>query len=111
MYSPKISALVRGLTYPGLRDGPGTSGRPGILGVRDHVCFVAHKHQEDTAASTSQRQQDDGGTASKVNQYEVDMVVKTVRYLLLQGYEPDQVIVCPCSVEFGSLCGIIRLVV
>ena len=43
------------------------------------------------------KRQDDGGTASKVNRYEVDMVVKTVRYLLLQGYDPDQVIECPCS--------------
>ncbi|CAN0512661.1 unnamed protein product, partial [Laminaria digitata] len=87
---PKISALVRGLTYPGLRDGPQTLGRPGVRGIRDRVCFVAHNHKEDTAASLRQRQ-DDGGTASKVNRYEVGMVAKTVRYLLLQGYEPDQV--------------------
>ena len=86
----KISALVRGLTYPGLRDGPVTLGRPAVRGVRDRVCFVAHRHKEDTAASMRQKQ-DDGGTASKVNRYEVGMVAETVRYLLLRGYKSDQV--------------------
>lgn len=37
------------------------------------------------------RQDDDGGTASKANLYEAQMVAKTVEYLLLQGYQPDQV--------------------
>lgn len=91
VHSPlQVSALVRGLTYPGLRDGPRTAGRPPILGVRDRVCFVAHNHQEETASSMRQRQ-NDGVSASKVNGYEVQMVAKTVKYLLLQGYEPDQV--------------------
>lgn len=80
---------MNGLTYPGLRDGPGTLGRPGILGVRDRVCFVAHNHTEDTASAMRQRQ-DDGMSASKTNGYEIKMVVKTVGHLLLQGYRPDQ---------------------
>ena len=42
------------------------------------------------------QRQDNGGTASKVNGYEIRMV-KTVWYLLLQGYQPDQVITCPAS--------------
>lgn len=54
------------------------------------MCFVAHHHQEDSASSMRQRQ-DDGVSASKVNGYEVRMVANTVKYLLLQGYEPDQV--------------------
>lgn len=37
------------------------------------------------------QRQDDGVSVSKVNRYEVRMVAKTVKYLLLQGYEPDQV--------------------
>ena len=101
--SSQVSALVRGLTYPSLRDGPGTAGRPPILGVRDRVCFVAHNHQEDTASSMRQRQ-DDGVSASKVNGYEVRMVAKTVKHLLLQGYEPDQVRGCGAHKRRGSGC-------
>lgn len=86
----QVSALVRGLTYPGLRDGPGTLSRPGLLGVRDIVCFVAHHHAEETATSMRQRQEE-ADSASKVNRYEVAMVAKTARYLLLQGYEPGEV--------------------
>lgn len=51
------------------------------------------------------QRQDDGMTASKVNGYEVRMVAKTVKYLLLQGYKPDQV---RCRIERGS---VLRLVV
>lgn len=54
------------------------------------MCFVAHNYQEETASSMRQRQ-DDGVSASKINGYEVRMVAKTVKYLLLQGYQPDQV--------------------
>ncbi|CAM9360644.1 unnamed protein product [Ectocarpus sp. 12 AP-2014] len=89
---PEISALVKGLTYPGLRDGPGTANRPPVLGIRDRVCFVGHHHNEESAVSMRQRQ-DDGVSVSKVNGYEVRMVAKTVKYLLLQGYEPDQIVV------------------
>ena len=60
------------------------------------MCFVAHNHKEDTAVSMRQRQ-DNGGTASKVNGYEIRMVIKTVWYLLSQGHQPDQVITFPAS--------------
>ena len=100
----QVSSLVRGLTYPGLRDGPGTANRPPILGVRDRVCFVAHRHQEETASAMRQRQ-DDGVSASKVNGHEVRMVAKTVKYLLLQGYEPDQVRVHAQPEAWGRLVG------
>lgn len=85
---PQVSALVRGLTYPELRNGPKTFNRPGILGLRDRVCFVPHDRKEATA-SIMQRQ-DEGSTGSKSNKFEVEMVVKTTRHLLLQGYKPDQ---------------------
>ncbi len=49
------------------------------------------------------QRQDDGMTASKVNGYEVRMVAKTVRYLLLQGYKPDQV---RCHHRTGSVFAI-----
>lgn len=86
----QISALTKGLTYPGLRNGPRTLSRPHLRGVRDRLCFVAHNRAEETAASMRQRQ-DEAGGASKVNRFEVAMAAKTAGYLLLQGYEPDQV--------------------
>lgn len=89
---------MKGLTYPGLRDGPGTIGRPRIRGLRDRVCFVAHNHREEDSSTMRQRQ-DDGLSASKVNRYEIAMVAKTVRYLELQGYSPDKVGASPLGVQ------------
>lgn len=54
------------------------------------MCFVVHNHAEEVATSMRQRQEE-AGSASKVNCYEVAMVAKTAEYLMLQGYEPDQV--------------------
>ncbi|CAN0395932.1 unnamed protein product, partial [Scytosiphon promiscuus] len=86
----EISALVRGLAYPGLRDAPGTADWPPIRGIRDRVCFITHSNRETTAASKTQRKNNES-SAPRINQFEVRMVAKTIRYLLLQGYEPDQV--------------------
>lgn len=58
------------------------------------MCFVAHRNKETTVATKQWRKVSEV-SASKTNPFEVRMVVKTVRYLLLQGYEPDQV----CRVE------------
>jgi hypothetical protein len=89
---PAVSALVRGMTYPGLRDAPSTAVAPPVRGLRDRVCFVSHTHAEATAGSAIAQRQD-GGTASKVNEYEADMVVATALYLLQQGYAKEQLVV------------------
>ena len=44
---PEISALVRHLTYPDLKDAPRTLNRPHIRGVRDNVVFIHHERPED----------------------------------------------------------------
>ncbi|CAM9620630.1 unnamed protein product [Choristocarpus tenellus] len=87
---PEVSKLVKDLTYPQLRDGPSTSNRPQLKGIRDRVCFVAHNEAEEGRETLRQRQDHDG-TTSKINLHEVQMIQRTVRHLLLQGYRPDQV--------------------
>ena len=82
---PEISALVRHLTYPDLTDGPRTESRPPIRGLQNTVIFIDHQHPEDDDSSLSDPKHL-GVTTSKKNKFEVDMVVKIVRYLKQQGY-------------------------
>ncbi|CAM9119239.1 unnamed protein product, partial [Hapterophycus canaliculatus] len=89
----QISALVKGLAYSGLGDAPGTENRPPIRGIRNRVCFVAHSNKETTVVSKLRRKTNNELSAPKVNQFEVGMVVKTIKYLLLQGYESDQILI------------------
>ncbi|KAF9791979.1 P-loop containing nucleoside triphosphate hydrolase protein [Thelephora terrestris] len=82
---PEISALVRHLMYPNLTDGPGTGSRPPIRGLRNTVIFVDHKRPEDDDSTLSDPRYL-GTTTSKRNKFEVDMIVKIVKYLKQQGY-------------------------
>ncbi|KAI9573105.1 P-loop containing nucleoside triphosphate hydrolase protein [Boletus coccyginus] len=89
---PEISAFVRELTYPELINAPSTYGRPDIRGLQSNVIFVDHNHPEDDDSLISDRA--DGGTkASKQNTYEVQMVLKIVRYLGQQGYNSENIVV------------------
>jgi superfamily I DNA and/or RNA helicase len=88
---PEVSAIVRGLAYPALRDAPLTSTRPPVAGLRNRLVFVPHTHAETTAASAGSAA---GGAAARVNVHEARMVAATVRYLLQQGvYKADQIVV------------------
>ncbi|KAL1612781.1 hypothetical protein SLS60_001010 [Paraconiothyrium brasiliense] len=89
---PGISTLVRSLTYPELEDAPRTAGRPRLRGFQDNVVFVSHNIPELNAASIADRR-DEGAHTSKENEYEVDMVLKCVRYLGQQGYGTDQIVI------------------
>ena len=89
---PEISALVRHLTYPDLTDGPGTNSRPPIRGLQNTVIFINHNHPEDDDSSLSDPKHL-GATTSKRNKFEVDMIVKIVRYLKQQRYDPDEITV------------------
>ncbi|KAK4548613.1 hypothetical protein LTR36_009523 [Oleoguttula mirabilis] len=91
---PEISSLVRKLTYPDLVDAPSTLNREPLRGVRNRVIFVDHKHPELPSDLADRR--DEGISVSKQNKFEVDMVLKTVRYLAQQGYgTKDQVVLTP----------------
>ena len=89
---PEISALVRHLTYPDLTNGPGTESRPPIRGLQNTVIFIDHNHPEDDDTSLCDPKHL-GATTSKRNKFEVDMIVKIVRYLKQQGYDPDEITV------------------
>jgi hypothetical protein len=89
---PEISALVRHLTYPDLTDGPDTESRPPIRGLQNTVVFIDHDHPEDDDSSLSDPKHL-GATTSKRNKFEVDMIVKIVRYLKQQGYDSNEITV------------------
>lgn len=90
--SPEISSLVRHLTYPNLLDAPKTLNRPQIRGLQDRVVFFGHNHMEDDAAEIADRR-DEGSKSSKRNTFEVEMVLKCVKYLAQQGYGTDKLVV------------------
>jgi hypothetical protein len=89
---PEISSLVRNLNYPELEDAAKTLGRPHLRGLQDNVIFVSHNEAELNAKQLADRR-DEGATSSKENQYEVDMVLKFVRYLAQQGYSTDDLVI------------------
>jgi hypothetical protein len=89
---PDISSLVRNMTYPELEDAPKTKDRPPLRGCQDNIIFVSHGHRELNAERIADRR-DEGANLSKENRYEVDMVLKCVRYLAQQGYGTDKMVV------------------
>ncbi|TFK71611.1 P-loop containing nucleoside triphosphate hydrolase protein [Pluteus cervinus] len=89
---PKISALIRELTYENLKDAPSTEGRQNLRGVRDNIVFINHDVPEDEDPRIRDRM-DSMSAASKQNKHEVDMVLKIVRYLAQQGYGTEEMVV------------------
>ena len=89
---PEISAFVRELTYPELIDAPSTHQRPNIRGVHSNIIFVDHNHPEDDDAFVADLADEDT-KSSKRNTYEVQMVLKIVRYLAQQGYKSEDIVV------------------
>lgn len=90
--APEISVLARELTYPHLRDGPGTSRRPEIRGLQDRVVFLNHARHEDADRQLHDRR-DPGMKESKKNMFEAEMVLRCVRYFAQQGYGSEQMVV------------------
>ncbi|KAL4786945.1 P-loop containing nucleoside triphosphate hydrolase protein [Aspergillus varians] len=89
---PEISSLVRKLTYPDLQDDKKTLNRPAPRGIRDRVIFIDHTHSETVLRGVSDRN-DNGVKGSKQNPFEVQLVLKIVRYLGQQGYGTDRLVV------------------
>ena len=89
---PEISTLIRSLTYPDLVDAPKTRDRPDIRGLQSNVVFISHEHREDEAKENA-NWKDMSSISSKQNRFEVDMVLKCVRYLAQQGYGTEKIVV------------------
>ena len=89
---PEISSLVKHLTYHDLLDDPKTTTRPRPRGLQDRVIFFDHRHLETQFLGISDRR-DEGAKGSKRNIFEVEMVLKIVKYLGQQGYGTDKLVV------------------
>lgn len=89
---PEISSLVRNLTYPDLLDDDKTLNRPGPRELQDRVIFLDHTHAENNLRDVADRN-DVGGKGSKQNSFEVQLVLKIIKYLGQQGYGTDKLVV------------------
>jgi superfamily I DNA and/or RNA helicase len=89
---PEISALVKELTYPELTDAESTQNRPDIIGLQDNIIFIHHENLEGDDASVADRR-DMASTSSKFNIFEVEMILKIIKYLGQQGYGTDDLVI------------------
>jgi superfamily I DNA and/or RNA helicase len=89
---PEISKLIRSLTYPELVDAPKTKNRPNLRGVQNNIVFINHDHAEDDAPQLADRR-DMSSPSSKQNTYEVQMILKILRYLAQQGYGTEKIVI------------------
>lgn len=89
---PDISRLIKH-TYPDLQDHPSVSTRPAVKGVQTRVVLINHNKpelQESQASKGLWRASAEH--QSKVNEYEVELSVAVVKYLLQQGYRAEQLV-------------------
>ncbi|KAI2511976.1 Nfx1-type zinc finger-containing protein [Fragilaria crotonensis] len=84
---PEISDFVRSQTYPDLVDHDAVFRRPNVRGVKLNVAFVDHDVPEDGHSQV------DNASKTKANRYEAEFCIEIVRYLLLQGYRPSDIVV------------------
>ncbi|VDC00512.1 unnamed protein product [Peniophora sp. CBMAI 1063] len=82
---PEISEMIRHLTYPDLVDAEKTHGRPDLRGFDDNVVFLTHSHLEDDLGDIADAP-DGGSKLLKQNTFEVQMVLKLIKFLVQQGY-------------------------
>lgn len=79
--------------YPHLQDHPSVLKHPVVRGVGHNLFFVDHTQQEDARA---------GEGRSKSNKHEAQFVSRLVKYMLQQGYSPDQItVLVTCCVVVG----------
>ena len=84
---PTISSIPRLVTYNDLQDASSTADHPEVLGIASRVVFIKHNFAEDNQSVDALE------SASKTNTYEREMVVQIVKYILKQGYSPNDVVV------------------
>jgi hypothetical protein len=85
---PEISNLVRLTTYPTLEDHPSVRGRDDVRGIASNVVFITHSHFESNDEERAVL-----GINSKVNLFEVDMLVSIAKYFLQQMYSPCDIVI------------------
>ena len=81
---PEISVLMRHKNlYPSLRDHHSVRLLADVLGVGGNVCFIDHKELEEQS----------GESTSYFNSYEAEFLASFCKYLIMQGYEAEQITV------------------
>lgn len=84
---PEISSIPKLLTYKELSDAPKVSSHPVPLGLDSRVIFANHHFPEDEQNVNALE------SVSKTNSHERAMILKTVQYMLKQGYSHDDIVV------------------
>lgn len=77
---PKICDLIRPVIYPDLKDDLSVMDRTRIVGVEKDLYFIDHRNEEQTLGETS-----------KKNDFESVYCIKLARYLILNGYKPENI--------------------
>ena len=79
---PEIAGLLQDI-YPNLQNHASVEEYPNVLGVGTNLHFIDHSYHEDENFELK----------SKSNEHEAKFIVAICRYLLLQGYSPEQITV------------------
>jgi len=99
---PEISSFIRPI-YPRLIDAPSTIVHPSINGLKHRIFFLNHTIPEDGATGAFGAEQSSTGAhvdvalsdnaVSTSNAHEARMIICVLRYLLFNGYAPQQLVV------------------
>ena len=96
---PEISAIIRKVTYPTLEDADTVKTRLPLRGIQGRGFFISHNELE--------AGEDDEAlpTHSHVNEFEIDMVIATLKYLMQQGYKAadfgNDIIYCDSFLKYN----------
>ena len=81
---PEISVLMRHEhLYPNLKDHASVSFYEDIKGIDSNICFIEHSYSEEQSNDST----------SYTNRHETRFIAHLCKYLLKQGYRPDQITV------------------
>ncbi|KAJ3208135.1 hypothetical protein HDU82_002890 [Entophlyctis luteolus] len=82
---PEIADFIRSFLYKELRDSENVLQYPQVQGIRKNVYFIDHSIPQD--AETSQAK-----SMSHSNRFEAEYCVALVRYIIRQGYAPEDIV-------------------
>ncbi|XP_054286638.1 NFX1-type zinc finger-containing protein 1-like [Macrosteles quadrilineatus] len=78
---PEFASLIVPTIYPELVSHSSTKKRPDIRGIHSNLYFINHNNPEEQLLETQ----------SHVNKHEAKFVLELARYLVLQGYLPNEI--------------------
>ena len=89
---PQIAKIPKIVTYPELINGKEDNDFPNMKGLQDgisRVIFIDHRELEDQKDAFEEKVE----AVSKTNKHEVQMAAAIVKYMLQQGYLPENMVV------------------